>query len=374
MMNRIIVYLIYLLARAAVWLRYRVTVKGLDEVLKKYPDGKGILFLPNHPALIDPVIMATVLWKRFQPRALVVEKQIKASVLKYFWQRVRILPMPDMGVTGMAGHDAVVEQITRCIDALKAGDNLLFYPAGRIYRSKMEKLRGNGGVARILQEDPEVKLVLVRTAGLWGSDFGRGKGYQITFGQTLKRHIKHILLGGIFFMPRRHVTVEFATRPDDLPSGDDKDLLNRYLENFYNGAMRPNTYVPYTWFEPHGPRVIPEPENYNTNEDTSRVPLEIQTKIKAKLREYTDKRFIRDTDTLGTDLGLDSLIVAELQQWVAQEFGHDVPSPEKLRTVASLMIAATGESAGAEPLYPVPPNWFFEDAEPTPVAPGAPWR
>ena len=364
MINRILVFFIYFFARIAVWLRYKVTVKGLDEVLKKYPDGKGILFLPNHPALIDPVIMATVLWKHFHPRALVVEKQIKASVLKYFWQRVRILPMPDMGVTGMAGHDAVVEQITRCIDALKAGDNLLFYPAGRIYRSKVEKLRGNGGVARILQEEPETKIVLARTSGLWGSDFGRGKGYQITFGQTLKRHIKHLLLGGIFFMPRRHVTIEFAPRPDDLPSGDDKELLNRYLENFYNGAMRPNTYVPYTWFEAQGPRVVPEPENYNTAEDTSRVPEEIRTKVKAKLREYTDKRFIRDTDTLGTDLGLDSLIVAELQQWLANEFGHDVPSPEKLRTVASLMIAAIGESASAEPLFPVPPNWFFEDPAP----------
>ena len=220
-MNAIIVFFIWLIVKIAVSIRYRITIKGLDEVRKAY-GRSGVLFLPNHPALIDPVIMMSVLWSTFKPRALAVEKQIKGSMLKYFWKRVRILPLPDMGVTGMSGHDAMVAQITCCIDALKNGDNLLLYPAGRIYRSKFEKLRGNGAVARIMQEYPDVKMVLARTTGLWGSDFGRAKGYQLTFGQSLKRHIKHVLLGGIFFMPRRHVTIEFVTRPDDLPEASNK--------------------------------------------------------------------------------------------------------------------------------------------------------
>ncbi|MGN0866064.1 MAG: AMP-binding protein [Oligosphaeraceae bacterium] len=367
-MNCLIVFFLWVVVFIAVRLRYRIRVKGLDEVVKRY-GRSGILFLPNHPALIDPVILSTVLWRRFHPRALVTEKQVRATILRRIGWRIRVLPLPDLGVAGMAGHDAVLAQIERCVEALKAGDNLLFYPAGRIYRSRQEKLRGNGGVSRILQEYPSCKVVLVRTTGLWGSDFGRAKGYQLPFGVCLKRHFWHVILGGVFFMPRRPVTIEFVTRPDDLPDGSEKELLNRYLENFYNRAMRPNTYVPYTWFEGGRICTLPEPDACNSSEDTSRVPDEIRVKVKDKLREMTGKRMIRDTDTLGTDLGLDSLVVVELQQWISQEFGKEVPSPEKLRTVASLLIAAMGESAGMEPLLPVPAQWFYDDPRPLTITP-----
>ncbi|MCQ2397395.1 MAG: 1-acyl-sn-glycerol-3-phosphate acyltransferase, partial [Lentisphaeria bacterium] len=361
-MNGIIVFFIWLIVVIGVRLRYRIKVTGLENVTKLYGN-KGIIFLPNHPGLIDPVILSAILWGRFKPRALVTEKQVRATILSKIGWRLRILPLPDLSVSGIAGHDAVVKQIGCCVEALKNGDNLLFYPAGRIYHSKMEKLRGNGGISRILQEYPECKVVLVRTTGLWGSDFGRAKGYQLNFGTVLKRHIWHVILGGIFFMPRRHVSVEFVTRPEDMPDGSDKDLLNRYLENFYNKAMRPNTYVPYTWL---GGRActMPEPDSYNASADTSRVPDEIRTKIKDKLREMTGKRLIRDTDTLGTDLGLDSLVLVELQQWLTEQFGHEAPNPDNLRTVANLLFAAIGESASVEPLVPVPANWFYDDPEP----------
>ena len=368
-MNRVFAFLVAFFARIAIWLRYRITVKGLDTIIKS-GDRKGILFLPNHPALIDPLILNSLLWSRFHPRALADEKYIKNSALKYCWKALRILPIPDLGVAGMTGHDAVVAQLGRCVEALKAGDNLLLYPAGRIYHSKIEKLRGNGGVSRILQEYPETKVVLVRTTGLWGSDFSRCKGYHPDFGQVVKSHLKHLLLAFTFFLPRRHITIEFVPRPDDFPVASDKEVLNRYLEKFYNVAMRPNTYVPYTWFEAQGPRVLPEPDIGNVNEDTSRVPPDVREKVLAKLRELTGKTDIQDTNTLGTDLGLDSLIIAELQYWIATEFGHEVPSPEKLRTAASLMLAAIGEVTGVEPLYPVPPKWFFEDASPLEVTEG----
>ena len=42
------------LFRMLIALRYRVEVTGLDEIAPA--SGQGILFLPNHPALIDPVI------------------------------------------------------------------------------------------------------------------------------------------------------------------------------------------------------------------------------------------------------------------------------------------------------------------------------
>ena len=65
-MNCVIVFILWMVVTAAVHLRYRIRVKGLDEVVARY-GRKGILFLPNHPALIDPVILNTVLWGKFKP-------------------------------------------------------------------------------------------------------------------------------------------------------------------------------------------------------------------------------------------------------------------------------------------------------------------
>jgi len=56
-------------------------------------------------------------------------------------------------------------------DGLRQGENLLLYPAGRIYRSRWEELGGNSGVEQILERVPDARVVLVRTRGLWGSGF-----------------------------------------------------------------------------------------------------------------------------------------------------------------------------------------------------------
>ena len=353
-----ILFICRIITKFFLFLRYRIHVSGLEECLR---EGKqGILFLPNHPALIDPVILCSVLMAKFKVRALANEKQISGTILKYFYKPFGILQLPDIGIAGRSGHEMVLQQLQACVDALKAGDNLLFYPAGRIYRSKYEKLRGNGGVARILDEYPDARIVLVRSKGLWGSEFGRAKGYQISFGEALAKHIKHILLNGIFFGPRRDVYIELVNKPADFPDPPEREALNRYLETFYNQAATANTYVPYTWYERGGVREIPEPDSFNAAEDTSRIPTEVRDKIYQKLHEITGKKIIKDSDTLGTDMALDSLLIAELHAWLQDEFGHEVNSPETLRTVASLQIAAIGESSGTEPLRPIAAKWFVD--------------
>jgi acyl-CoA synthetase (AMP-forming)/AMP-acid ligase II/1-acyl-sn-glycerol-3-phosphate acyltransferase/acyl carrier protein len=352
-------YLLLLLVAVTIPLRYRIRVRGLDECVKK--GRRGVLFLPNHPALIDPVIVNLVLFWKFRPRSLVDIKQIRFGVLKYLERTLNMLPLPDIGISGRSGRDEVLKQLEACTDALNAGDNLLLYPAGRIYRSRYEKLRGNGAVARILDAQPEQRIVLVRTRGLWGSSFGRAKGYQNSFAEVLTSHIKHLLLNGIFFGPRREVTLDFVELPEDFPRQGDKDEMNRYLEKFYNEDAPPNTYVPYLWWERGGARVIPEPDAINVPVDTRSVPEEVRRKVYERLHEVTSKKFLKETDTLGTDLGLDSLLVAELQGWLQEEFGFQVNNPETLRTVGSLLLAAIGESDGIEPLRPIPPEWFIKE-------------
>ncbi|NLG14584.1 MAG: AMP-binding protein [Lentisphaerae bacterium] len=339
-------------------LRYRVKVNGLDKVKKG--GNKGILFLPNHPALIDPVIVSAILTKDFKPRALADEKQIRMQPLKFFAKALRLLSLPDIGIAGKAGIEKVEQQLGECVNCLRNGDNVLFYPAGRIYRSRYEKLRANGGVRRMLDLYPEVRIVLVRTTGLWGSSFGRSIGYQSPFGEILLKHVKHILANFIFFTPKRDVTIDLVDCPADFPRDGTKEEINRYLEEFYNATSQPNTYVPYYWFERGGPQVRPEPEELNKKEESINVPDDVRKTVYAKLHEMSINKQIRDSDTLGTNLGLDSLMITELQAWIQQEFGHQVNNPETLRTVSSVLVAATGQSDGLEPLRPIPPQWFIQ--------------
>ena len=50
-------------------LRYRIRVEGLREIKRSLRDDqRPILFLPNHQALIDPVIITSLLFNAFAPQ------------------------------------------------------------------------------------------------------------------------------------------------------------------------------------------------------------------------------------------------------------------------------------------------------------------
>jgi 1-acyl-sn-glycerol-3-phosphate acyltransferase len=51
----------YALVRFCVSLRYRVKIVGLEQI--KRQGSHGLLFLPNHPAEIDPLLLSIVLEK-----------------------------------------------------------------------------------------------------------------------------------------------------------------------------------------------------------------------------------------------------------------------------------------------------------------------
>jgi 1-acyl-sn-glycerol-3-phosphate acyltransferase len=56
------------IGRLLLSLRYRVEVRGLEEVRARGTN--GVIFLPSHLALIDPAILTVLLDRSFLPRAL----------------------------------------------------------------------------------------------------------------------------------------------------------------------------------------------------------------------------------------------------------------------------------------------------------------
>ncbi|MFS8563771.1 MAG: hypothetical protein LVR00_05430 [Rhabdochlamydiaceae bacterium] len=64
MLKKIGTWFIVVIVKTCLRLRYRVHVRGLEN-LKRLHNKSGTLFLPSHPAEIDPVILMTILWGNF---------------------------------------------------------------------------------------------------------------------------------------------------------------------------------------------------------------------------------------------------------------------------------------------------------------------
>ena len=344
-------------ARPLLSLRYRVTIKGFDAIARG--GARGVLFLPNHTALIDPVIVMAWFFPRFKLRPLADEYQVGRTA---FGKIVRIFGthiLPNMERRGAGARNGMKQAVDGLIAGLRAGESILIYPAGRIKRQRIEDLGSASGVEAIVKALPDVRIVLVRHDGLWGSSFGWGAGRDPAFGTALVNGAKLLLKNGIFFMPRRRVTIE-CVEPTDFPRQASRSTMNRYMEAFYNTDTSPNTYVPYRFWEAGGPQVRPEPAEDVQLADASSIAPATKGLVLAHLAEVSGRQDLELTHALSRDAGLDSLAIAELVTWIHAEFGFSVDTPESLRTVGDVVLAAAGQgtSALASDLKSVSSNWF----------------
>jgi acyl-CoA synthetase (AMP-forming)/AMP-acid ligase II/acyl carrier protein len=345
-------------ARPLIALRYSITLKGFDQVAKA--GTRGILLLPNHNALVDPVIIMAWLFPRFRLRPLADEYQVGRTALGRVVTVFGTYILPNMDRRGPAARDGMKKAVESLIEGLRSGESILLYPAGRIKRQLIEDLGSASGVEAIVKALPDVRIVLVRHDGLWGSAFGwAAKGRMPSFGTVLIDGVKFILMNGIFFTPRRHVTIE-CVEPTDFPRQADRSTMNRYMEAFYNAKISPNTYVPYRFWESGGRQVRPEPVQALPQADASPVAVATRGLVLAHLAEMSGRQDLELTHALARDAGLDSLAIAELVTWIQTEFGFSVGTPESLRTVGDVVLAAAGRgtSAAAAEFKPVASNWF----------------
>jgi 1-acyl-sn-glycerol-3-phosphate acyltransferase len=236
-----------LLVRLCLGLRYRIATPGLERIAA--PDKAApILFLPNHPALVDPILVYSQLigvW----PRPLADENQMGGFLGNLADRLVHAVRIPDLRKDGFKAHRALGAGMIAIADALGKGDCVLLYPAGRVYRTEKESIGGNSGAAAILRKFPDVRVVLVRTAGLWGSSFSyAAPGKAPSLVREMLRGVGAVCANLVFLTPRRKLTMEFS-EPPDIPRGGDKHTLNPWLEAFYNEAERPAMSVPHFFWQ-----------------------------------------------------------------------------------------------------------------------------
>lgn len=335
-------YLLVLLSkllRASLAVRYSIQIKGLELIEKD--QGRGTVFLPNHPALIDPVLVFTTLYSKFQPRPLSDADQANKPMVRQLMKLIRPITIPDISTNGKKSRSKIkiaMEEVARC---LQNNDEIVLYPAGRLYRSKMENLAGNSGVEYILNNVPECRVVLVRTTGLWGSSFGRANDNAPSIGKQLPNALKFLLANFFFFGPRRQVTIEFV-EDTAIHSMYSRDKINRYLEGFYNQKAQPNTRIPSYWWESRKGVILPEPVEKKIKRNASDISEITRELVEQKITDIAGQK-VQQGDRLTNDLSMDSLSLMELATWLESEFGTPFEDMSALETVEDCMLAASGK-------------------------------
>jgi len=362
--------LLGLLAKILLRLRYGIKIKGLDDIKSR---GKSrILFLPNHPALIDPAIIVSILHKDFFPHSLAVEFRLANPLIAWISKRFGARLIPDIPRAGSAASTVIKEVLSESIEYLRSGGNFLLYPAGHLKRSYQEEIRATSAVEVILEHVPDVRVVLVRQNGLWGSSFSWASGKNPDLMFNLKQALKYLFLNGLFFMPRRPVQIEFV-EPKNFPRAADRitmnRFMNRFLEDFYNANASRNTYAPYLFYEKGGIGIRPEPEYVKIDWKKYTVPETTQKLVIEFLRQFTGQTDLKKDQRLAYDLGLDSLAVAEVIAWLEKEFGFSQVDVDSLNTVGDIMLAAMGKGVASDtvPLKPASQRWLREPSSNTPL-------
>lgn len=383
-MLKLLWYSISAFLKVLLSLRYRIEIKGF-EALKgdKFKPGKGILFLPNHPANIDPPINFIYFWPQFQMRPMVTDYVFHTGFLKPFHKLVGSVPIPNMESAVNEYKQKQAELAFRIIsDALKRGENVIVYPSGRLKNSGKEILGGASGAHELLMECPDANVVLIRMTGLWGSSTSRAiLGRTPPLGQNFTLALKTLLKNCLFFAPRRKITIEIAVNPEDMPRNEFSRVdVNRYLENWYNRyedgegnirATEPLKLVSYSWWRQDLPKVFRQ-EKLENHEAGRNVSEETKQKIYHEIRKVLDKPDleIRPEMNLAFDLAMDSLNIAEFIAFVTKTF--DVPElhPEDLETVGTVLEIAEGGTQVQLAKEPPPEfTWDLERDRPDPALP-----
>ncbi len=347
---------LWLFARVVLALRYRVRLHGLEKVR----DLKGpTLILPNHPAFIDPVIALTFLWPTLRPRPLLFEGNFNNPLFYPLMKLLDALRVPDLDQASAEARVRTEEAIQGIIEALKAGQNVILWPSGRLSRTGPEHLGAARTVADVLRAVPEVNVVLVRTRGLWGSSFSYARtGERPAFVKRLLRGAGLLLANLFLFAPRRNVdlTLEHVDRASlPLPR---RELLNPRLEAWYNaGDPEKPSFVPGHFL--FGPRTFEFPPLPSGDDfDLAKVKPETRSAVNEMVAEKLGRPLAENE--LGPELsldnlGMDSLDRMELSLNVERRFGFtgdQVPA-----NLGQLYALAQG-LLEREPPKPPPAAWF----------------
>ncbi len=280
--------------------RYRVTLKGFDQALPwaahpntqtpvppppnpatpnpappnsntqtlkhsntSHPTPTPLLVLPNHPAMVDPMIVGAEFW-RTPLKPLVDESFFRAGIVAPAALRtLGAVAVPDLRKHRTAKGATVARGLSDIVlKTLSDGGNVIFYPAGHIFTDPELEPPKDGAARYAPSGEPRedigtrqlaynicrdlpagVRVIGVRTTGLWGSIWSR-KGRR-TSPPFVPTFIKSVLLWFFVapFRPRRPVTLEVEDLTERVRTWSALTRLefNARLNDWYNGTQATGT-------------------------------------------------------------------------------------------------------------------------------------
>ena len=160
--------LFWWICKVALRLRYTVKVEGANKLRSLTGP---TLVLPNHPAYIDPPLLASHLQLHRPLRPLVFTKSYRSWLLRPIFRMIKAIEVPDLSLHSQDARNkggVLVDDIGALLDA---GECLLIYPSGRIQRGNREIVGASRSAFELVSKRSNVNVVLVRTRGVWGSKF-----------------------------------------------------------------------------------------------------------------------------------------------------------------------------------------------------------
>ena len=237
--------------------RYKVEVEGLEqrEVLDQL-EGLGqlerlgllekrrvpLLVLPNHPAMVDPMLVSLMFWKT-PLKPLSDESFFHTGIVAPAVLRtLGAVPVPDLRKHRTAKGASIARGLGDIVKStLEDGGNVIFYPSGHIQTEPEHEDIGTRQLAYNICKDlgeagHRARIIGVRTRGLWGSIWSRaGRTTSPAFVPTF---IKSVLLWFFWspFVRRRRVTMHVEDLTDRVKEWAQGTRLefNAKLNEWYN--------------------------------------------------------------------------------------------------------------------------------------------
>lgn len=345
LLSRILAFKVRLILRV----RYRVAVKGSRLLQQNSP----ILFLPNHQALIDPIILLSQIFRFSTVTPVISAKYYNIPVAKWYFKQLGAVRVSDLE-TG-SRDTQVLKSITRAVfKGLRRNKNIVIYPSGQIAGQGYEKIFNKKSAYHIVRTLPDgVQIIGVRITGLWGSMWSKAEtGKSPNFFVQLLKGSFYALANLLLFMPKRSVMIEF----EDITSRAKENVIpgqkpfNLFLEDFYNQHGEEKAlFLKHLFFFPQRKRkaVIKSSNLAHIDSKLSvlaQVDLirddtlqKVKSVVSSVLQVAPDD--LSPTSNLVLDLGANSQNIAEIVSQLESEW-NGIPSSEikKISTIGDLCL------------------------------------
>ncbi|MBY0460177.1 MAG: AMP-binding protein [Gemmataceae bacterium] len=346
-------------------LRYKVTVVGMEDVLKR---PGPYLIMPNHPAFTDPPNLLVKLWPAFKMRPLLLETNFRSPLFAPVAFLLRAIYMPDVVRMSAEDRQRAEAAVGEVIATLRGGESVIIWPSGRLSRDGCERLGGARTAADVLAAVPNATVVLARTRGLWGSMFSWADGPPSLVGLFV-RGLGLWAANLFLFAPRRRVTVTLEAFPPDRRPEPRREVLNKWLEGWYNAdtPREEPTFVPRHFAFGESTHTYPPPVAAAQEFDLSKVKPETKAAVAQMVEEKLNRPLATDENTPETtflQIGLDSLDAMDVSLAVEQRFGFG--SDAVPTTIGGLWAIAEGLHQNAPP-KPPPAGWFDPPTDDRPL-------